>query len=92
MAQQYVQPLPQISGDDIVSLGDQVQEMVNIVESRLVALENPVTEKAYDVSNFTEKRTLDAGSATATDVANFLATFVQDMIDRGHLKGTRRFD
>lgn len=92
MATAYSQPLPEISGETITALGDQVQELANVIEDRLTAIEQPISDKAYSVSNFTEKRTLDAGSATATDVANFLATLTQDMIDRGHLRGTRRFD
>lgn len=40
----------------------------------------------YTVSNYTETRTLNAGTATATDVANFVATFVQDLIDAGLIR------
>ena len=70
----------------------QMRELVDILENRIGQIEQPISDKAYSVSNFTEKRTLDAGSATATDVANFLATLTQDLIDRGDLRGTRRFD
>jgi hypothetical protein len=70
----------------------QLRQLIEVLENRLTEIEQPISQKAYSVSNFTEKRTLDAGSATATDVANFLATLTQDLIDRGDLKGTRRFD
>ena len=38
---------------------------------------------AFTVSNFTVTRTLDAGTATATQIANFLATFIDDLQKRG---------
>lgn len=34
---------------------------------------------AYTVSNFTPTRTLDAGTATAADIADFLATLITDL-------------
>lgn len=37
----------------------------------------------YSVSNYTETRSLNAGTATATDVANFVATLVDDLISAG---------
>jgi hypothetical protein len=37
----------------------------------------------FDVTNYTETRTLDASTATATDVANVLATFLFDLKKRG---------
>ena len=42
---------------------------------------------AYTMTNFTATRTLDAASATATDVANVLATFLTDMKARSVKKG-----
>ncbi len=38
---------------------------------------------AFTVSNYTETRTLDAGTATATDIANVLATLIDDLKKRG---------
>ena len=35
------------------------------------------------VSNFTPTRTLDASTATVSDIANFLATIVDDIKKRG---------
>lgn len=37
----------------------------------------------FTVSNFTATRTLNAGTASATDVANVLCTFLNDMKNRG---------
>lgn len=42
---------------------------------------------AYTMTNFTTTRTLDAATATATDVANVLATFLTDLKARGVKKG-----
>lgn len=38
---------------------------------------------AYTPSNYTATRTLDAGTATATDVANVICTFLDDLKNRG---------
>lgn len=37
----------------------------------------------FTLANFTELRTLDVGTATLTDVANVLATFLSDLKKRG---------
>lgn len=37
----------------------------------------------FTVSNYTEARTLDAGTATLTDVKNVLCTFIKDLQNRG---------
>lgn len=37
----------------------------------------------FTVTNFTETRTLDAGTATLADVTNVLCTFIQDIRNRG---------
>lgn len=41
--------------------------------------------KAFTVTNVTETRTLDASTATVTDVANFLGTLIQDMSKGGRI-------
>jgi hypothetical protein len=41
-----------------------------------------VIADTYSVSNFTPTRTLNAGTATATQVANFIATFIDDLQKR----------
>lgn len=37
----------------------------------------------FTVSNHTETRTIDAATATATDVKNVLCTFINDIRNRG---------
>lgn len=37
----------------------------------------------YSIANFTELRILNAGTATAGDVANFLCTLINDIQKRG---------
>jgi hypothetical protein len=57
-------------------------------ERALHEIENASIEDAtviadtYTVSNFTASRTLNAGTATATQVANVLATFIDDLQKR----------
>jgi hypothetical protein len=41
-----------------------------------------VVADAYTVSNFTASRTLNAGTATTTQLANFIATFIDDLQKR----------
>jgi hypothetical protein len=41
----------------------------------------------FSVTNFTETRTLDVGTATLTDLKNFVATFIYDMQRGGAKKG-----
>jgi len=54
----------------------------------LASFENDPTNvaSAYTVENYTTTRTLDAGTATATDIANVLATLIADL-QRGKVKG-----
>ena len=42
---------------------------------------------AYTLSNVTTTRTLDPSTATTADVANVLATLLQDMKNRGVKRG-----
>lgn len=37
----------------------------------------------FTVTNFTETRTLNAGTASLADVANVLCTFIRDLQNRG---------
>lgn len=59
------------------------------VEGALAELERATYEDLsavaadFTVTNFTETRTLDAGAANATDVADVLCTFIQDIRNRG---------
>lgn len=41
----------------------------------------------FSVQNFTPTRTLNVATATATDIANFLATFIDDCHRRGSRGG-----
>lgn len=93
MSNEYVVRLPEVRGNTLEDLGNSLQEIVNIIEDRLEALEQAINDNAYSVSNFTdETRSLDGATATLSDTVDFLATLAQDMIDRGQLVGTRRFD
>lgn len=68
---------------------DDAQAFVRWVKDCLAEIErasNEVTEAVaddYTISNYTETRTLNAGTATATDVANVLCTFILDLQKRG---------
>lgn len=42
---------------------------------------------AFTLLNVVETRTLDASTATVTDIANVLGTFLQDMKKRGSKRG-----
>lgn len=41
----------------------------------------------FTVTNYTETRTLDAGTATTTDIANVLCTLISDLTKGGAKKG-----
>lgn len=56
---------------------------VNRLEARRPAKE------PWDVTNITELRTIDGGTATADDVRQGLATLVRDLINHGTLTGNR---
>lgn len=53
--------------------------------ARLAKLGSSVGQ--YTVTGYTETRTLDMGSATATDIGNFVATMVSDLQKAGRLGG-----
>jgi hypothetical protein len=65
--------------------GHESQWAVNAL--RQIELQSNITIETmadeYDVSNFTPTRTLNATTATAADVANFIATFIDDIKRRG---------
>ena len=84
--------LPQVSGDNLEEVKDQLQEVVNVVEARLVAIERSLREDPYKVTNLTTTRNLDVTSATTSDVAKVLGTLVQDLIDANQLVGKQRFN
>lgn len=43
---------------------------------------------SYTVSNFTETRTLDASTATLSDILDVFCTFIDDLQQRGTKRGT----
>jgi len=59
------------------------RRFVQDIEKRLTSLGAAVG--VYSVTNYVETRTLDAGAATTTDVANFVATLVADLQAAGKL-------
>ncbi len=53
------------------------RKIIQDITNRFRAVEASVG--TYSVSNFTPTRTLNMGTATATDIGNFLATLVNDL-------------
>lgn len=69
-----------IGSTNLQGLADKVKELCNASQQ--------VTEEvadAFTIGAFTPTRTLNPATATATDVANVLATFISDMKKRGSL-------
>ncbi len=58
---------------------------LQVVEQRLQDLERAVSEQPYVVTGGTGIRTLDVTTATATDVADFLATLMADLKTAGRI-------
>ncbi|MBW3099192.1 hypothetical protein [Pseudohoeflea coraliihabitans] len=70
--------------------GPEVRWLTEAMAEVRKASHEQVTEQiadAYTLSNFTETRTLDASTATASDIANVLATLLWDMQNRGVKRG-----
>ena len=68
----------------------EVQWLAQAVNEIQRASHDQVTEEvadAYTLSNVTPTRTLDPTSATTADIANVLATLLQDMKNRGVKRG-----
>jgi hypothetical protein len=86
------EPLPQVTGENLEEVKDQLQEIVNVVEARLVSVERSLRDDPYTVTNLTTTRSLDVTAATTSDVAEVLGTLIQDLIDANQLVGERRFD
>jgi hypothetical protein len=57
--------------------------IVKDIENRFAKVEQMAGP--YTISNFTPTRTLNMGTATATDIGNFLATLVSDLQAIGRL-------
>jgi hypothetical protein len=92
MATEQGTPLPQFDESmTLYEIANQAQEAMNILEKRLDSVERTIRNDAYVVSNVSTTRTLDVSTATTSDVANFVATLVQDLIDRQMLVGDPRY-
>lgn len=64
------------------SFEDYVMNCLKEIES--ASLEDAIyVADDMTVSNFTTSRTLNAGTATTTQLANFVATFIDDLQRRG---------
>lgn len=59
------------------------RQIMRDFDSRFRDLERTVG--TYTVSNYTPTRTLNMGTATATDIGNFLCTLVADLQGAGRL-------
>lgn len=67
------------------------KDVLDWARNALVEIERADRERAdvasiaqdFTVTNYTTTRTLNAGTATATDVANVLCTFIDDIKRRG---------
>lgn len=61
----------------------------SLKEVELASFENDpaVIASGFEISNYTETRTLDVATATTTDIANVLATLLLDLRRGGAKKG-----
>jgi hypothetical protein len=72
-----------------VTFGYPLGDFTQYVMDSLREIENASNEgvfavaDGFTVSNFTVTRTLNAGTATTADIANFLATLIDDLQKRG---------
>lgn len=64
-----------------------VMEAFRTIESASQAERFVDIVSAYTVTNYTKTRTLDASTATAGDIANFLATLIADLKAAEVVKG-----
>lgn len=78
--------LPRLKDPQLVWSQAWGQQIVKALTDRANLDKTPLVA-GYTVSNYTETRTLNAGTATATDVANFVATLVSDLIAAGKIGG-----
>lgn len=66
-------------------IADNLNAVISLLESNAQVNDRPLPNP-YALSNITPTRTLNASTATAADVANFVGTLVQDMASRGLVK------
>jgi hypothetical protein len=69
------------------TMGRLIEERLQMVERPLIDPRSPTAgEEVYVMTGVVEKRTMDASIATATDVANVLGTFLEDLLNEGRLR------
>ena len=72
--------------DDMQYWGDVlIDELENEIERINQAANTGDPDVGFSVSNFTEKKTLNAGTASTADVAAVLATLIKAMRNKGIL-------
>lgn len=72
---------------NIEQMPDWARELVRFLEQDAQEDAQPINASTYAVSNYTPTRTLNASTATVSDVADVLATLIADFIEAGILKG-----
>ena len=72
--------------EDLKYWGDVlIDELENEIERIYQAANTGDPEVSFAVSNFTEDKSLNAGTATTADVANVLATVIEALRNKGLL-------
>lgn len=72
---------------NIEQMPDWARELVRFLEQDAQEDAQSINAETYVVTNYTPTRTLDASTATVSDVADVLATLIADFIEAGILKG-----
>ena len=73
-------------GEDLQYWGDVlIDELENEIERINQAANTGDANVSFAVSNFTEDKSLNAGTATTADVANVLATVIEALRNKGLL-------
>ena len=73
-------------GEDLQYWGDVlIDELENEIERINQAANTGDANVSFAVSNFTEDKSLNAGTATTADVANVLATVIEALWNKGLL-------
>lgn len=73
-------------GQDMQYWGDVlIDELENEIERINQAANTGDANVSFSVSNFTEDKSLNAGTATTADVANVLATVIEALRNKGLL-------
>jgi hypothetical protein len=73
-------------GEDLQYWGDVlIDELENEIERINQAANTGDANVSFSITNFTEDKTLNAGTATTADVANVLATVIEALRNKGLL-------